>query len=129
MKKLYCLMVLALILGLVLAGCFIPPPIEFTVTSVTVSVDPPSFTGPCPKRFDFSAVITVNSPGTVTYEWLDNRGWISSPRSITFDAAGSQTVTFWRQYPSSVSDEWLCVHILTPNDILSNEAHYSLTCL
>jgi len=133
MKKLYYLILLALILGLVLNGCFPEPPIRFAVTSVTASVDPPSFTGACPlpKKFNFSTVITVNGPGTVTYmwEWSTNGASVcgGGTRSITFTEAGSKTVTDLYRIGVSCFG-WKRVHILTPNDILSNKVNFTLTC-
>ena len=99
----------------------------FAVTSVTASVDPSSFTGACPKTFNFSAVITVNGPGTVTYKWERSDGAIAPDESITFAAAGSQTVTDSWTIGISYSG-WERVHILTPNDSLSNQANFTLTC-
>ena len=99
----------------------------FAVTSVTASVTPSSFTGACPKTFNFSAVITVNGPGTVTYKWERSDGAIAPDESITFAAAGSQTVTDSWTIGISYSG-WERVHILTPNDSLSNQANFTLTC-
>ena len=125
MKKLSYLILLALILSLVLTGCV--PHKEFAVTSVTASVDPSSFTGACPKTFNFYAIITVNGPGTVTYKWERSDGAVSPTQSITFAAAGSQTVTTSWTVGASYSG-WERVHILTPNDKFSNKAYFTLTC-
>ena len=100
---------------------------EFAVTSVTASVTPSYFYGTCPKMFNFSAVITVNGPGTVTYKWERSDGAIAPDESITFAAAGSQTVTDSWTIGISYSG-WERVHILTPNDSLSNQANFTLTC-
>jgi hypothetical protein len=99
----------------------------FAVTSVTASVDPSSFIGACPKTFNFYAVITVNGPGTVTYRWERSDGASGTTKSITFAAAGSQTVTDSWTIGISYSG-WQVVHILTPNDSLSNQANFTLTC-
>ena len=101
--------------------------VPFAVTSVTASVDSPSFTGPCPHTFNFSAVITVNGPGTVTYRWERSGGLIAPAESITFAAAGSQTVTTsWSLGASGT--RWQRVVIFTPNNMGSNRANFTLTC-
>jgi len=128
MKKLYCLMVLALILALVLTGCFIPLPIEFAVRPVIASVYPSSFTGQCPKTFYFSAIISVNGPGTVTYRWERSDGtYDPTPKSITFAEAGMKGISTSWMLGISYSG-WERVHILTPNDNFSNKANFTLTC-
>jgi hypothetical protein len=100
----------------------------FAVTSVTASVDPPSYTGTCPKTFNFSAVISANGPGTVTYKWERSDGVTSPTGSITFDTAGSKTVTSaWDL--SSNGTWWMRLRILTPNEMVSNQATFTLSCV
>ncbi len=99
----------------------------FGVTNAVANVNPPSFTGACPETFNFSAVITTNGPCTVTYKWERSDGAIAPVESITFPAAGSQTVgTYW-QLGASYSG-WERVHILTPNSGVSNQASFALNC-
>ena len=102
----------------------------FAVIGVTASVDPPSYTGVCPAEFIWSAVITVNSPGTVTYQWEVGGGSPDPPQSITFSSAGSQTVN--RHYSISAgwpdTTGWRRVRILSPNEMVSNQAEFTLTC-
>ncbi len=100
---------------------------EFAVTSVTASVTPSYFYGTCPKMFNFSAVITVNGPGTVTYKWERSDGAIAPDESITFAAAGSQMVTDSWTLGASYSG-WQRVKILTPNVTFSNQANFTLSC-
>jgi len=141
MKKLYYLMVLALILLLVLAGCA-PTSTEFDAIVIDATVDPSSFTGACPpltlKTFNFSAVIVaVNCPGTVTYRWERSDGSTGPTESITFAEIPSQTVTrSWTLGSSSGGcgsethySGWQRVHILTPNDTFSNKANFRLDCI
>lgn len=101
----------------------------FKVTGVTASVNPASFNGVCPRKFNFSATVTVNGPVTVTYKWERSDGAIAPTRSITFVGAGSQTVTeTWTLSPSSYNG-WQRLHVLTPNDTTSNQATFTLTCI
>lgn len=108
-----------------------PTPVEtptpFAVTKVTASVDPLSFTGACPKTFNFSAVITVNGPGTVAYRWERSDGATAPTQTITFAAAGSQSVTTSWKLGASYSG-WQRVHILAPNEMVSNQANFTLAC-
>jgi hypothetical protein len=105
-----------------------PPPPSFAVTSVTATTSPPSHTGGCPFEFTFSAIITVNGPGTVTYKWERDDHASAPVESVTFVSAGSQMVTTtW--YLGGTGSGWERVHILTPNDTVSNEAVYILNCL
>ena len=105
-----------------------PPTPVFAVTSVTASVSPSSFTGECPKTFNFSAVIAVNGPGTVTYRWERSDGAIASTQTVTFTAAGSKTVTAtWTL--SAAGTHWMRIHILTPNEMISNQASFQLICI
>jgi len=106
---------------------YTPPPPAFAVTSVTASVSPPSFTGSCPTNFTCSAVITVNAPGTVTYHWERSDGGSSPVQTANFAAAGPQTVT--TGWPRDASGAyWVRVRTLTPNEVLSSQAGFSLTC-
>jgi hypothetical protein len=106
---------------------YTPPPTTFAVTSITASVNPATFTGSCPKNFSCSAVITVNAPGTVTYQWERSDGGSSPTQTVNFAAAGSQTVTTgWPRETSG--DHWVRVRTLTPNEVVSNKASFTLSC-
>jgi len=105
-----------------------PPPSTFAVTSVTASVSPPSYIGSCPHQFNFSAVITANGPGMVTYKWERSDNALAPVQSITFSSAGSQVVTDYWDLGGDYSG-WERVRILTPNSVVSNQAIFILTCL
>ena len=104
-----------------------PAPIPFSVTGVTANTDPATFTGACPKTFTFSAAITANGPGTVTYRWERSDGGSSDVQSITFNAAGTKTIMLQWELSTS-SSGWYRVHVLTPNNAVSNQAYYTLNC-
>ncbi len=105
----------------------VPLPPSFAVTSVTVSADPPFFSGPCPTTVTFYATITVNGPGTVTYNWERSDGALSRIASLTFGGPGSQTVnTSWPL--DQTGSYWKRVHVYTPNEIISNQASFTLNC-
>jgi hypothetical protein len=110
--------------------------VTFGITSVTAAVDTASAAVPCAstKTFNFSAIIAVNGPGTVTFKWERSDGATqATATSTTFSSAGSQTVsTTWTLGPVGglvvPFNGWERVHILTPNDVLSNQASFTLTC-
>jgi hypothetical protein len=106
----------------------VPLPPSFAVTSVVAMTSPPSHTGACPYTFTFSAIITVNGPGTVTYQWERDDHPSVPIESVTFASAGSQIVTSTWDLGGTGSG-WKRVHILTPNDTVSNEAIYILNCV
>lgn len=108
----------------------IPTPTPFAVTSISAAVAPTSSSS-CPTTFQFSATITTNGAGTVSYVWTRNDGASSSPQNLMFGGAGSQTVTSsWylggpRPTPFT---GWEALQVNTPNSITSNEAGFTLTC-
>ncbi len=104
-----------------------PPTTAFAVTNVTTSVDLPNYSGPCPKYLTFTAVITSNGPGTATYGWERSDGALGLNKTITFAAAGSQTVSETWQLGESYSG-WERVHVYNPNDMVSNQATFNLNC-
>jgi hypothetical protein len=104
-------------------------PGAFAVTSVIAGVNPTTYNGGCPKTFNFSAVINVSGPGTVTYKWERSDGATSASKTIAFSTASSQTVaSSWTLGLPSYSG-WQRVHVLAPNDVTSNNAPFTLTCV
>lgn len=96
------------------------------VTGVTVTVKPIPH-GPCPKNVTFSATITTNGPCTVTYVWERSDGGTSPPQEVTFAASGPKTVT--TGWPREASGSyWVRVRTLSPNEVVSNQANFTLTC-
>lgn len=70
------------------------------VTAVRLRLEPPSYAGPCPSRVRLVGDITTDGPGTVWYEFLAGAVKKSGPGlgKVTFDAAGTQTVTLDAEY-------------------------------
>ncbi|MGB8708135.1 MAG: hypothetical protein WCD72_09380 [Dehalococcoidia bacterium] len=95
------------------------------VTGIIVGVDQYPFTGPCPKTIHFWGIIAANGPGTVTYRWERSDG-ATAPETITFTAAGSQAVTnLWTRGEGT---GWQRLHVLTPNDAVSSQIDFAVTC-
>ena len=105
-----------------------PAPVPFAVTRVTGTAAQPTYTGSCPRTFTFYATITANGPGTVTYRWErsdDNWGHI---QSMTFNAAGSQTISLNYDLGETASGSYK-INVLTPNNITSPPINYTVNCL
>lgn len=97
------------------------------VTLASVSINPTAFTGTCPHAFHFTGVIRTSGPGTVTYRWERSDG-NGDTRTINFSAAGDQTLESGDFRSGSSSTFWARLHVLTPNDKVSNQATFTLTC-
>jgi len=100
---------------------------SFIVTSVTVSADPPYFSGACPTTVTFYGAIAVSGPGTVTYRWESSQGATGQMLSINFLGAGLLEVSTTLQAETTGSN-WLRLHVFTPNEIISNQANFTLNC-
>lgn len=117
------LTVLAIVLG-VLAGS---PQLTAKVVKVTAFVTPTNFTGPCPKRFEFTAKITVNKPGVVKFKWIRSDNANAPVKTISFKRPGTRKVTSYWQL-SSQGTKWKAVQVLAPNKMTSNKAVFTLRC-
>jgi hypothetical protein len=104
-----------------------PAPATFQVTNVTGSALQPSYTGHCPRTFTFYATITANGPGTITYRWERNDGNWGHIQSMTFSAAGSQSIDLNYDLGETAAGSYK-VNVLTPNNIASGPINYSITC-
>src|SRR5260221_888417 len=103
-----------------------PPSGSFGIVGVTAAVSPSSSIS-CPQTFAFTGQIVVNTGGTVTYKWERSDGTSSSTQSFTFGAGGSQTFTDNWTVTSNFGG-WERLHVLTPNDVTSNQANITLAC-
>ncbi len=103
-----------------------PPSGSFGIVGVTAAVSPSSSIS-CPQTFAFTGQIVVNIGGTVTYKWERSDGTSSSTQSFTFGAGGSQTFTDNWTVTSNFGG-WERLHVLTPNDVTSNQANITLAC-
>src|SRR6185436_17343524 len=45
------------------------PATDLAITSIVINVNPASHVGECPVTFTFTASVTANGPGTITYRW------------------------------------------------------------
>ena len=97
------------------------------VTIASVNINPTAYTGSCPHTFNFNGTIVTNAPGTVTYRWERSDG-TGETRTLNFASASSQTVQSGDFKSGSSGTFWARLHVLTPNDKVSNQAQFVLTC-
>jgi len=81
----------------------------FAVTSVSFNV-----TGSCPN-FNVSVNITTNAAGTITYHFLSSDSSSTSPTSLVFSSASTQTISFARYFGAAHSSLWTDIYIDSPN--------------
>lgn len=101
------------------------PPTAFQVTNVSASVSP-SYDTCGTNTFSFVGSITANGAGTVRYTWERSDGAWSPEETATFTGAGVKTVSNTWSLTSSYSG-WERLHVLSPNNMLSNMATFSHT--
>jgi len=100
-----------------------PYPGTFTVISVMADTEPSRSNG-CVNLY---ANVTANGAGTATYIWEStDGGGYSYTWNITFPSAGTQKITLPVEMSALPSGPYR-IHVLTPNDIVSNSTHYT-TC-
>jgi hypothetical protein len=102
-----------------------PPPAQetFAVIKVVAATEPLS--GYCPEIL--YADITTNGAGTVNYRWESAEGGgYSYTFSVSFTSAGTQRVTLIQEMRALPSGMYQ-LHVMSPNDIISNPTHYT-TC-
>ena len=118
---------LAIVLTVIMGALVFTPELAAKVVKVTASVTPTSWSGKCPKRFEFVGKITVDKPGVVRYKWIRSDGGIAPVKTLRFRRPGTQNVTtYWRL--SAPGTKWEAVEILAPNKMTSNRAVFTLKC-
>ncbi len=103
-----------------------------SVVNIETSVTPSGTTNTCSdQQFTFTAKIYTNAATTVKYTWLRSDNAVSAEQSITFTGAGMQSVsTTWTLFAngSGTRTGWQRIKVTAPNDALSNQAEFTLTC-
>jgi hypothetical protein len=120
-------MKLLIVLAVVMCALVFTPELAAKVVKVTASVTPTSWTGKCPKRFEFVGKITVNKPGVVKYKWIRSDGAIAPVKTLRFRRPGTLAVTTYWQL-SSPGTKWEAIEILAPDKMTSNKAVFTLRC-
>jgi hypothetical protein len=105
-------------------------PSIFAVTHAGASANPSNYSGACPVTITFTAEIKTSGAGTVTYHWERNDGGKGSTETLTYDSAGTKTVTTtWTMGGAGFTySGWEKVYIDTPNHQYFSPANFSITC-
>jgi hypothetical protein len=108
------------------------PSTSLTVSNLNVTVENPTTTAACPHNYRVEANFDLNASGAVTYKWeagSDTPGFtFTLPDAQTTNfTAGTQTLAFFLQLNNS-GNGWIQLHITSPQDVVSNQATFSLTC-
>jgi len=124
MKRMKLFLLLAVVIGLLGFDW----ELTANVIKVKASVNPPEYSGTCPKRFEFVGVIAVDKPCVVKYKWIRSDNAIAPVESISFQRRGMQQVTsYWEL--GAAGEHWQAVEILAPNPMVSNKAVFKLKCM
>ena len=105
--------------------------VPIAVSNAVVTVDPSTVTVACPytTSFTFTGYITINGPGSVSYRWERSDGTSGSTQTINFTGSGTQTVNDnWTISSTTGFTGWEKLHILSPNDLSSNQGVFVITC-
>jgi hypothetical protein len=110
--------------------------LPYTVTSVKTSIDANSVTANCNTghTFVFTANITSNGPGPVTYFWERSDGSQTPEATLNFSQAGTLAVTDnWN--PDGLGgvtplpyEGWDRIYIDQPNRQYFDAQYFTLTC-
>jgi hypothetical protein len=105
---------------------------EFPVEGAGLEADPTSYSGPCPGLIKFKGKIQASAAGRVKYTWVRSDGATAPVEFVDFDAAGVKYVeTTWTLGDASALphfEGWQQIKILSPNELLSNQAKFVLDC-
>lgn len=99
------------------------------VVSATLEVDDATVTSACPYTFSFTAEFAINRAVSVTYRLEAETGSeITLPAPVTADLGpGVHTVSYTLRFTDSTTG-WARLNISTPENVLSNQVDFSLTC-
>jgi hypothetical protein len=117
--------ILAASAGRIPSGLSAAPPVTVTAT---ISADPASFNGNCPKTIVFKAVITASAPCTVQYKFLRSDGGIKPVKSVVIPVSGKNIVDDTWTLGGTTSG-WEAIQIISPAVYTSAHASFTLTCL
>lgn len=99
----------------------------FAVTNVFLSAEHSTISGACPRTFDYQADIKANGAGSVTYYLAFSDGSKSSTQTLTFNGAGTKTITGSWQLNAS-GNYWIKLYVDQPNHQWFGPLDLSLTC-
>jgi hypothetical protein len=104
--------------------------VEFSVTSVETSISKSSVAVFCPYppyTFKWTAKITTNKKGTVTYHWARSYGTNGSTETLKFTDAGTHSVTDTWDI-TAPNTGWERIYIEEPNHQPFTKVSFKMTC-
>lgn len=107
----------------------VPPGSGATVTGASLAVDTAAYNGACPHTFTFTPQFTLNAASTVYYRFEAGGFTLTLPEAQSGEfAAGLVTLPPLQLEIGASGSGWVQLHITAPNDILSNQAVFTVTC-
>ena len=89
---------------------------------------PPAVTGNCnPSRVHFTAHITSDTPGKVTYVWRRSDKGASATQTLDFAKPGALPVSYDWLLKRSING-WVSLKIITPVEVESRKANFEVKC-
>jgi hypothetical protein len=105
----------------------VPPAQAHPILNLSISVDPATWSGSCPKSLVITGTIESNIATTVTYQFINENGGVMHSGMVVFSDDGTQTVSTSIQYSDTASG-WYQMKITSPVIQKSGTASYSIDC-
>ncbi len=127
------------VVALALTGKNNPPTAQLTSVSSAVSttlptvqaaVTPPVAESNCtaPTSFSYQGTIAATAPGPVSYRWLYSSGQQGPVQTVDFAAPGHRQVLGSTVQTMTAGTGWAEIQMLSPTELTSNKASYTLLC-
>jgi len=99
------------------------------VTGAALGVDQGDVAGPCPHTYLFTAQITMSQAANVTYRLEAETGFdltLPGPATTALNA-GVNVLSYQLEFSDNVSG-WARLRVTSPNEVVSNQVNFTLTC-
>lgn len=99
------------------------------VTGVALGVDEANVSGTCPHTYLFTAQITLSQAANVTYLLEAETGFdltLPGPATTALNA-GVNVLSYQLEFSDNVSG-WARLRVTSPNEVVSNQVTFTLTC-
>ena len=99
--------------------------------SISLNVEPASYTGACPADIRFKGTVTSSKPGKIQYRFIRSDGVLQPVETIEFSAPGSKEVNAaWAvgEKKSLSYDGWGAIKVVYPEEAQSDKATFTVAC-
>ena len=99
------------------------------VTGATLGVDQADVSATCPHTYLFTAQITLSQAANVTYRLEAETGFdltLPGPATTALNA-GVNVLSYQLDFADNVSG-WARLRVTSPNEVVSNQVNFTLTC-